>query len=182
VSDVSSEDAKKILASTGTSATNRACRARGIGCDSRTNGRTVLSQQTAGRPIRIARGKLNGGAARHATSSRGCRLCQRGCHEDATMMLYEKTSSSRRIPAISAVTLLFYSSYPRSGQLFDAFSGGIGECIVVEQNAWFVVEQLLARWLDVEQRLVTTILARQRPRRTTLSCSSSIYPYIHVFV
>ena len=56
---------------------------------------------------------------------------------------------------------IVHCSYPRSGQLFDAFDGGVGEGVVVEKNARFVVENFFARRLNVEQRLMTTILTGQ---------------------
>ena len=57
--------------------------------DTRTSGQQYTPQQTAGRPIRLARGELNGEVARHARHPRSilARTCRRGCHEHATRQL-----------------------------------------------------------------------------------------------
>jgi len=44
---------------------------------------------------------------------------------------------------------------------------------VVQDDEWFGVQNFLASGLDVEQRLVTTKLAAQRPRHASLKHTSS---------
>jgi len=78
--------------------------------DTRTNGQHYTPQQTAGRPIRLARGKLNGEVARHARHARHPRSIlarmsrvsgvsvrmSRGYYEDATRKLLPWNSSLTR--------------------------------------------------------------------------------------
>ena len=62
--------------------------------------------------------------------------------------------------------------YPRSGHLFDAFKSGVGDCVVVEKNARFEMEDFFACRLNVKQRVMTAVMAAQRPCRTTLQHNS----------
>jgi len=93
--DMSDEDAARMLATCPQQVVRVGVVEFGERHDTRTNGQTYTPQQTAGRPIRQARGKLNGEVVRHARHPRSI-LARISCvsarmsrrfYEDATRKL-----------------------------------------------------------------------------------------------
>jgi len=113
VSDVSDEYASRMLATCPQQDEDEVVLVDfGERHDTRTNGQHYTPQQTAGRPIRYERGKLNGEVARHARHARhlhsirammlrvlgvSTRILQ-GCYEETAAVEFKLNSEKGAIP------------------------------------------------------------------------------------
>jgi len=139
------------------SATSRACRARGLLENDTTHGQTgsTTPQQTAGRPIRYGAWQAEREVARHArhpriASSRGCRACRRGCHQDATLKLLPWNSGGVNGPWLQCVRV-------PSG---ECINNGLNILRVLRANS---SSSVLSAAGHVTRRLTAVRLVRQDP-------------------